>query len=134
MLRASIKYTLMGIAVLAIATMPLHAAEKPVDAKSAGKAVDAGAAARSNRTIPLRGKLASKTDTSITVGSRTFEVSAETKITKEGKAATLADAVVGESLTGSYLEKDGKLLAKSIFLGPKAPAADAAKEDKPKKE
>jgi hypothetical protein len=136
MLRAGIKCTLMGIAAFAIATMPLQAAEKPVKqpAKAAAKVGVAGAAAPSNRTIPFRGKLASKTDASITVGSRTFEVGAETRITKEGKAATLADAVVGESLTGSYLEKDGKLLAKSVFLGPKVSAADAVKEDKPKKE
>jgi len=120
MTKQMIQFTLMGIAALAIAAMPLHAAEKPEKpaAAEAGKA---------NRAIPFRGKLASKTDSSITIGARTFEVTAETKIMKAGKSATLADAVVGEEVGGSYQDQDGKLVAKMVRFGPKPEAEPKAK-------
>ena len=132
-MKNNIKLSLITIAALAIAAMPLHAADKPEKAEAKPKK-EAGAAAATNpnRTIPFRGKLAAKTDSSITVGARTFEVTSETKIMKDGKAATLADAVVGEAVAGAYRDQDGKLIAKSIRLGPKPEAA--AGEAKPKKE
>jgi len=54
------------------------------------------------------------------VGSRTFEITSETKITKDGLPATLSDGVKGEPVSGTY-KKDasGKLTAMSIHLGGK---------------
>jgi hypothetical protein len=123
-MKTSIKFTLMSLVALALAAMPLHAAEaKPK--KEAG-----AAAASANRSIPFQGKLASKTDSSITVGARTFEVNSETKIVKAGKPATLADAVVGEAVGGAYWDRDGKMVLRSLRLG----AKPEAPEKKPKKE
>jgi len=57
----------------------------------------------------------------LSVGERTFEITPETKITKNDKPATLADGVVGEMVGGAY-KKDaaGKLIATSIHFGGKS--------------
>lgn len=132
MIKSSLKLTLLGLTALALAAMPLHAADKPEKAEGKAKK-EAGAASNSNRANPFRGKLSAKTDSSITVGTRTFEVNAETKIMKNGKPATLADAAIGDEVGGQYREQDGKLVAKMVRFGPKpeAPAGEK-KAKKPK--
>ena len=65
----------------------------------------------------------------IQVGKRTFHITGETKLYKGGKPATLAEAVVGEVVSG-YVKPtdDGKLWATTVNLGPKpAPAKKTAK-------
>jgi hypothetical protein len=126
------KLTSLLAATLALAIMPLHAADKPEAAE--GKAKKEAGTANPNRAIPFHGKLASKTDSSITVGTRTFEITSETKLMKDGKPAILADAKVGDEVGGSYQQKDGKMVAKMVRFGPKPEAAGGAeKEKKPKK-
>lgn len=45
-----------------------------------------------------------------TVGDQTFNVTSESRLSKNGKPATLSDAVVGEPARGSYTTgSDGKL-------------------------
>ena len=57
----------------------------------------------------------------LTVETRTFAVTSDTKIIKDGKSATLADGVVGEQVSGAYKKTaDGKLNATSIHFGAKA--------------
>ena len=71
---------------------------------------------------PFHGKLAAldKSAKTITVGKRTFLVTAESKIHKAGKPAHLEDGVVGEPVSG-YVKPtaDGKLVATTINFGPK---------------
>ena len=56
----------------------------------------------------------------LTVETRTFAVTSDTKIIKDGKSATLADGVVGEQVSGTYKKTDdGKLTAISIHFGAK---------------
>ena len=56
----------------------------------------------------------------LTVETRTFAVTSDTKIIKDGKSATLADGVVGEQVSGAYKKTDdGKLNAISIHFGAK---------------
>ena len=56
----------------------------------------------------------------LTVEARTFAVTSDTKIIKDGKSATLADGVVGEQVSGTYKKTDdGKLNATSIHFGAK---------------
>jgi hypothetical protein len=56
----------------------------------------------------------------LTVETRTFAVTSDTKIIKDGKSATLADGVVGEQVRGAYKKTDdGKLTAISIHFGAK---------------
>lgn len=80
--------------------------------------------------IPFRGKIdaVDKTAKTIKVGERTFEVTAETRIMKGGKPATLDDAVVGEEVGGVYKEADGKLTALSLRLGPRPEGGEKKKK------
>jgi hypothetical protein len=56
----------------------------------------------------------------LTVGKLTVQVTSETKITKDGKPATLADGVVGEPASGYYKkDADGKSTATTIHFGSK---------------
>ena len=56
----------------------------------------------------------------LTVETRTFAVTSDTKIIKDGKSATLADGVVGEQVSGAYKKTaDGKLNATSVHFGAK---------------
>jgi len=55
-----------------------------------------------------------------TVSSRTFEITSDTKITKDGQPATLSDGVVGEMVGGAYKKSDdGKLTATTVHFGEK---------------
>lgn len=57
----------------------------------------------------------------LTVGSRTFKVTAKTKITKDGNMASLTDGIVGEKVSGYYrTNEDGNLTASTIHFGTKA--------------
>ena len=71
---------------------------------------------------PFHGNL-SAVDTkamTLTVGTLTLQVTPDTKITKDGKSATLADGVVGEQVSGAYKKTDdGKLNATSVHFGAK---------------
>ncbi len=81
--------------------------------------------------LPFRGKVATVETNAMTftVGTRTFGITSETKITKEGKPAVFADIAVGENVTGYYKTDDaGKLTATTVKVG--APK----KKDAPKKE
>lgn len=126
-MKNSVKLSLLTIVSIALAAMPLQAADKSA---TSGDAPKKEAAANQNRSIPFHGKLGGKTDSSITVGTRTFDVTAETKLVKDGKPVTLADAVIGEDVGGSYQEADGKLVAKSVRLGAKAESTSAKKAKK----
>lgn len=106
----------------------------------AAKSADAAKEGKAAR-IPFRGTIASVDETAktIKVGERVFHVTANTKIMKEGHAATFADAKAGEEVGGQYQKtEDGKMELTSLRLGKKVDAdADEAKEPKapkPKKE
>jgi hypothetical protein len=56
----------------------------------------------------------------LTVETRTFDITSETKITKGGEPATLSDIVTGDKVTGAYKKsEDGKLDATTIRDGRK---------------
>ena len=62
----------------------------------------------------------------LTVETRTFAVTSDTKIISDGKSATLADGVVGEQVSGAYKKTDdGKLTATSIHFGAKVEKKNA---------
>jgi hypothetical protein len=77
------------------------------------------------RPIPFRGKIASvdKQAKTIKIGERTFQITAESKIAKAGKPATLDDVTVGEEVGGAYREgADKKLNVVSLRVGPRPEA------------
>ena len=56
----------------------------------------------------------------LTVKARTFAITSDTKITKDGQPATLGDGVVGEPVAGAYKKgEDGKLNAVTVHFGAK---------------
>jgi hypothetical protein len=78
-----------------------------------------------SRTIPFHGKLASVDKVAKTIllegpAKRVIEITSQTRIMKNGKPATLEDAVAGDNVAGSYLKSaDGKLSAKMVRFGAK---------------
>ena len=114
------KLSLIALLAAAVAGLPVHA----------GPATPSGSdPAPKARAIPFHGKIGAvdKSAKTITLDERTkrvFQISSETKYTKDGKPATFEDAVVGDYITGQYLKgDDGKLTAKSIKFGMKPPPA-----------
>jgi hypothetical protein len=108
------QYLLLGMAALAIAALPIQAADK-----AEGQAKTEGTK-EAHKAVPFHGKLAAKTDSSIKVGEHTFQVTSDTKIMKNGKPATLADGEIGKEVAGQYQMVDGKAVAKMIRFGEKA--------------
>ena len=83
---------------------------------------DTNAPAMSDASGPTKfyGKVSAVDTTAktFTVGDQTFSIVAESQMTKDGKAATLADAVVGEPARGSYTKgSDGKLDVTKVRFG-----------------
>ncbi|PWU16222.1 MAG: hypothetical protein C5B50_13990 [Verrucomicrobia bacterium] len=81
---------------------------------------------------PYHGKLKAvdKAAKTFQVGNTVYHVSAETKISKGGKQATLADATPGEQVSGLAQKGEGdKRLALSLTIGPK-PDTTAPKKKK----
>ena len=59
----------------------------------------------------------------LTVGTRTFDVTSATKITKNGQPAVLGDIAVGDKVGGAYKKTDGGKLAATTINDGKKPAA-----------
>jgi hypothetical protein len=116
--------TILVAVITATVTLSASAADaKPADKKEAVP-----------RAIPFRGKIDSvdKTAKTIKVGERTFQVTADTRIMKAGKPATLDDATSGEEVGGAYREgADKKLNLVSLRVGarPDAPPKKDEKKD-----
>lgn len=86
---------------------------------------------------PFHGKLKAidKTAKTITIGERTIQITADTKLMKNGKPATIEDAVIGEPVGGAYKKTDsGAMNATSIRFGAKPEAEEGTKQKKDKKE
>lgn len=118
MKKTILKLATFGLLAAAIAIAPTRAfSEEKVPAAGAEDS-----AKPKRDTAPFHGKVASVDKAAMTfmVGERTFQVTSETKITKGGKPATLADAAVGDEVGGlSKKTEDGKLIALSVRFGPK---------------
>jgi hypothetical protein len=84
-----------------------------------------------SKPLPFAGRLGSVDKVAMTFTldektkpGRTFEVTSETRIMKEGKPATLNDGVVGYPVRGSYTKSaDGKFEAHTISFGAKVDPA-----------
>jgi hypothetical protein len=122
------KKTLLKILALSLLAAAIIAAPTIIhaqDATNAPAASDQPAPIKHKKhdITPFHGKL-SAIDTNamtLTVGERTFEITSDTKITKDGQPAILADGVVGEMAGGAYKKSaDGKLTATSIHFGAKS--------------
>ncbi len=103
----------LGVAVLAGAAMSLRADDTTTPATTADQST------KSKFHGPV-----SAVDTNamtITVNDQTFTITDDTRMMRNGKAATLADIVVGEPAHGSYTKgADGKLDVTKVRFGKKA--------------
>ena len=121
----TVKITLFALVAAALVALPSASrAGNPTNAPTAT------ASAPKKHSVPFHGKVAAVNAAAMTftVGTMTFAVTSNTKITKDGKPATFAEITVGENIGGAY-KKDaaGKLDATSVRIGEKkkkaAPAA-----------
>ncbi len=118
------KIALVSLVAAALMVVPtLSRAE--VKAKDMPASADQAAPAK--RHLPFHGKIAAvdAAASTFTVGTLTFKVTAETKITKEGKEAKLGDFAAGDNVAGAYKKDGDKLMVLSIH--------DAGKGDKSEK-
>jgi hypothetical protein len=127
MIKSISKLSLTGILAALILGVPVRVSAQ---AQEPALASPAPAVPTKPKAIPFKGKLTAvdKPAMTITVSKRTFSITSETKLFKDGKPATLADGVVGERVTGSYFKgDDGKLTAKSVYWGGKGGTTETAK-------
>jgi Cu/Ag efflux protein CusF len=125
--------------LIVIGLVAAFAAGTTVTVQAQDKKPEAAAEGKSNRAIPFSGKIneidqAAKT---INIGKekkRTIQITDKTKVMKDGKPATLADAKVGDEVGGSYRDNGGKLEAGSLRIGPKPEGEAKPKTEKKKKE
>ena len=118
---------LAGLLAIAVAgmTFTVKAEDKPAAEKQEKAKKDSG---------PFRGKIASidKSEKTITVGKRTFQITSTSKITKDGNAATIDDVKEGEMVGGAFKKSaDGKLEVTTLNVGqkPEAAAKKSAKKE-----
>lgn len=122
LMKSILKLSLLGLLAIAVAGTPV--ALRAQDTTSTNKP-----AAKPARSNVFRGKLDALDNTAktITVGSRTFQITSQTRIKKDGKPATLGDGVIGESVAGAYKKNsEGKLDAVSVNFGEKASKSSKA--------
>ena len=136
MKKSIVRVVMFGLVAAAIAIAPTQgfAQEKKKKDSSENKEEPKGEKKKSGGT-PFRGKVdaVDKKAKTVKVGERTFQVTADTRITKAGKPATLDDATVGEEVGGSYKEVDGKNVLNSIRFGPRPEGEAKGGEKKDKK-
>ncbi len=134
MIKSIGKLTLAAILAAMVVGVPVR-----VSAQDKTNAVPATPAAPAKpKMTRFSGKLTKVDNTAKTItvdnktkGERTFEITSDTKIMKDGKPATLSDAVVGDPTSGSYVEEDGKMLAKRVSFGAKPKPATSASATPP---
>ena len=137
MKKSILRIATFGLLAAAIAVAPTQGfaqEKKKKDQPGAEKKEEPKGEKKKGGGIPFHGKADAidKTAKTVKVGERTFHVSSDTRITKAGKPATLADGVVGEDVGGSYKEVDGKMVLNSIRFGPR-PDGEPKGDNKEKK-
>lgn len=133
-----IKKTLKLIAIGLIAAFAVGSVGV-VHAQEAKAESGAPAGSKRKGVVPFHGKIneIDKAAKTINIGKekkRTIQITDQTKITKNGKPATLDDANAGDEVGGAYRNANGKLEASSLRIGPKPEGAVKASAKKKKKE
>jgi hypothetical protein len=110
---------------MAIAGMPVRllaqSTNKPAATKKSA-AVQKDSAAKKKSAHPFHGNLAAveKAAKTIKLGQSVYQITSETKISKDGKPVTLDDGVVGEPVSGyAKPTDDGKMTATTVRFGAK---------------
>jgi len=124
-----IKIALLGLITAGLLALPARSF-----AQDAAAGSTAAAPAKAKHGAPFHGTV-DTLDTNamtLTVGTRTFQITSETHIMKDDKPAILADGVVGQPVTGYYQpEENGTTLdAASVYFGTHAKARAAVHKKK----
>jgi hypothetical protein len=126
------KLSILTLCAAAILAVPALSRAQDNTANAPAAAEKSKPAKKHSGVLPFHGKLVSVDSDAmtLTVGKRTFQITSETKITKDGKPAVLADGVAGEPVSGSYKKaEDGTLTAATVHFGAKAKAGDKKKKE-----
>ena len=110
------------IALLALAATALIAAPATIYAQDAAATTPAATPAPKKHGAGVHGAVVAvdATAQTVTVGTKTYNVTSDTKITKAGQPATLSDITVGETVSIGYKKDEaGKLNATTIHVGAK---------------
>ncbi|MGO8926524.1 MAG: hypothetical protein ACLQU3_06530 [Limisphaerales bacterium] len=134
MLKSVLRIGVIGLLAAAIAGMPAQLLAQSTNNPTAAKKTSVAkkdAAPNSKAAHPFHGKLAAvdKVVKTIKVGESVYQITSETKITKDGKPATLDEGVIGEPVSG-YVKpaEGGKMAATSVHFGAKADAKAGSKK------
>src|SRR5438128_2202305 len=126
MSKSILKLSLLGLLAAAVMGTPIQ-----IRAQSNAPAAEKKAPKRT--VLPFTGKLKAVDTTAktIAIGERTFQITSDSKIFKDGKPATLVDGVVGEDAGGSYKKaEDGKLDIIMVHFGAKPEGKETKKKTK----
>jgi hypothetical protein len=134
MLKSILRFGAVSVLAVAIAGMPVQllaqTTNKPAATKQSGTA-QKDSTAKKKSPHPFRGNLAAvdKAAKTIKLGESVYQITSATKITKDGKPATLDDGVVGEPVSGyAKPTDDGKMTATTVRFGAKPQDKGAEKK------
>ena len=118
------KITALSLFAAAMVVVPVfaHAQDANTNAPSSSDQITTPKP-KTHGVIPFRGKLdaVDANAMTLTVGKRTFQVTADTRIFNNGEPAALSDGVVGEPVRGAYKKTEsGKLEAVNVHFGVKS--------------
>jgi len=120
MIKSILRIGALSLLAAAIAGLPTQLLAQSTNTPPAAKTTTAP---KKKAGHPFHGKLAAvdKIAKTIKVGESTYQITSQTKITKDGKPATLEDGVVGDPVSG-YVKPaaDGTLAATTVRFGAKA--------------
>jgi len=115
--------TVLSLFVAALVTLPtLSRAEGTGTNAPASSGQTAPAKPKKHEGLVFRGTVSAidAKAMTLTVETRTFVITSETKILKDGQPATLDAGVVGQPVSGAYKKtEDGKLVATTVHFGAK---------------
>jgi hypothetical protein len=134
MLESILRIGAVSVLAAVIAGMPVQllaqTTNKPAAAKKESP-VKVNSAAKKKSAHPFHGNLAAvdKAAKTIKLGESVYQITSETKITKDGRPATLGDGVIGEPVSGyAKPTNDGKMAATTVRFGAKTEDKGAEKK------
>ena len=115
---AVLQFSLLGLLVAAVAGTPIGLRAQATNAPLPGLI-------QINKNLfPFRGKLSAIDNkaSTITLNNQTIQITPDTKISRQGKPASLAEGAEGDFVAGTFRkETDGKLKALDLNFAPKHP-------------
>jgi|SRR5579862_2818050 len=126
------KIMVLSLSAAALSLLPVSAPAQDTTPGAPSSGQSTTTKPKAHGTIPFRGKIDAVDTTAMTlkVGTRIFEITADTKIFNNDAPATLSDGKVGEPVRGTYKKTEtGKLEAVTVHFGVKA--GETPKPEKP---